>query len=217
MKTGPSRVIKVLIILSLLILAGVLLTGCHEHEFVEKIIENATCGQVGTKELTCSVCGRTETEEIPATGIHKYSNKVTTQATCAATGIKTFTCSVCGDAYTEEIPKNDKHTYKSTVKKEATCTADGTLEKKCSVCGDSKTEKISAKGHNYKTETTPATCTANGYINHTCTKKQSMRRGILGQQPHVQPQRNVRFAEKLKGQRLGISRGEPPAADAGQY
>ena len=93
----------------------------------------ADCTTDGVKTYTCTVCGKTKTETIPAIG-HSYGawtalddtwhqrvcanddshvekenhawdgGVITTAATCATEGEKTFTCTDCGATKTETIP-----------------------------------------------------------------------------------------------------------------
>ena len=46
-------------------------TCTHTHTWGEPVVKEATCTSAGSKTVTCSVCGETETETIPATG-HAY-------------------------------------------------------------------------------------------------------------------------------------------------
>lgn len=50
------------------------------HKWDEKIIKAATCTEVGEKKLVCSVCNRTKTEVIPATG-HSFATEWVSDAT----------------------------------------------------------------------------------------------------------------------------------------
>ncbi|MCD7927877.1 MAG: S-layer homology domain-containing protein, partial [Oscillospiraceae bacterium] len=59
----------------------------------------------GNRTYTCSACGDTYTESIPATGHSWDDGVVTTAATHKATGVKTYTCTVCGETKTETIAK----------------------------------------------------------------------------------------------------------------
>ena len=74
---------------------------CTEHKWDEgKVTKEATCTEAGEKIYTCTRCGETKTEEIPATG-HTYVDGV---------------CTGCGDklADKDEIViyyTNDVHTY----------------------------------------------------------------------------------------------------------
>lgn len=50
------------------------------HKWNEEIIKAATCTEVGEKKLVCSVCNRTKTEVIPATG-HSFATEWVSDAT----------------------------------------------------------------------------------------------------------------------------------------
>ncbi|MBQ7499571.1 MAG: hypothetical protein IJT91_01615 [Clostridia bacterium] len=80
--------------------------GLHEHIWNGGVITTApTCGDPGVKTYTCSVCGETMEEAIPATGRHTWdSGVVTTEPTTDSTGVRTYTCTVCGAEKRENIP-----------------------------------------------------------------------------------------------------------------
>ncbi len=117
-----------------------------DHTYTSEVTKEPTCIEPGITTYTCSKCGNTYTEEIPATGEHSYEEEVTKQPTCTENGETTYTCSVCGDTYTEEIPALG-HDYEETITKEATCTEAGEKTYICKTCGDSYTEEIAALGH----------------------------------------------------------------------
>ncbi|MBR2320415.1 MAG: endonuclease [Clostridia bacterium] len=83
--------------------------GCA-HNYVGRVTTAATCGKDGVKTYTCSLCGDSYTEVIPATGAHTYDNA------CDAD------CNACGTARTPA-----KHIY--------TAACDTT----CDVCGAVRT------------------------------------------------------------------------------
>ena len=61
----------------------------------------------GTMTYTCTVCGQTKTEVIPATGPHTHvwgEGTVTVAPTETTPGVCTYTCTVCGQTRTEIIP-----------------------------------------------------------------------------------------------------------------
>ena len=82
---------------------GITFAACT-HNYTFETTTAATCTADGVRTYTCSVCGNTYTEPIPATG-HSYDTGVVTKpATVAETGIRTYTCSVCKATCTETIP-----------------------------------------------------------------------------------------------------------------
>lgn len=109
-----SKLIK--FTLASILIAGAL-TGCvqptpqeHVHSFDEGTIRiQPTETSEGLKVFTCSGCGQTQNEILPATGTttcnHQWDNgTVTTAPTATAEGVKTFTCSVCGAKSYEILP-----------------------------------------------------------------------------------------------------------------
>ena len=81
---------------------------CHSYSFLDTYVSAlghswdggtvttaATCGASGAKTLTCTRCGATTTEVIPATGAHTYTDQVVAP-TCTEAGYTLHTCSVCG-------------------------------------------------------------------------------------------------------------------------
>jgi DNA-directed RNA polymerase subunit RPC12/RpoP len=168
-------------------------TETAAHTFT--VTETApTCSLEGKKVSTCSVCGKTETETIPALG-HDYQ-AVVTEPTCTAAGFTTYTCSRCGNSYTEagapalghvfgnwtDAGANHSRTcsrcnetetaaHSFTVEETAaTCTEAGKKVSTCSVCGHTDTETLPALGHNYVAVETAPTCTEAGYTTYTCSR-----------------------------------------------
>ena len=61
----------------------------------------------GVRTFTCTVCGATRTETIPATGAHTHvwdNGTVTIAPTETTPGVRTYTCTVCGQTKNEIIP-----------------------------------------------------------------------------------------------------------------
>lgn len=127
----------------------------------------ATCTDAGVRTYTCIVCGRTETESVPATG-HAYSGVITTPAGCTTPGVRTFTCSRCSDSYTTEIPATGVHTYSNE------WTYDSLYHWHASNCECTDKKKDEA-AHSYPSKATAVlqsdgtykfgyTCTTCGYI-----------------------------------------------------
>ena len=156
------------------------------HSYTSKVTLAASCTQNGLRTYTCTLCGLSYPESIPATG-HSYKS-VTTAPTCTAAGYTTYTCSSCGDSYTGNAiaatghsyvsgtctscgaaEPTCSHSYTSKVTTAATCTTDGVRTYTCSKCGDSYTETVKATGHSYTTVVYPPNCTSIGYTVYTCS------------------------------------------------
>ena len=106
----------------------------------------ASCTEAGSKKATCTVCGNTTTEVIPAAG-HTWNREYSTDtpATCITEGSESIHCSVC-DAVDETtvraIPKADHSFGEWKVVQEATENKEGLKERACTVCGKEETEVI---------------------------------------------------------------------------
>ena len=80
-----------------------------KHELGDPVVtKEPTCGDRGTQERICSVCGGKVTESIPATGEHTYDlehSEITKASTCTTKGTRVYTCVVCEKSrQTEELP-----------------------------------------------------------------------------------------------------------------
>ena len=138
----------------------------HEHSY-EKTAESApSCTEDGSITYTCTECGDSYTETVPATG-HSYTSAVTAP-TCTKNGYTTYICTVCGDSYVGDTVAALDHDYKMTMVA-ATCTKDGSKTYTCKRCGDSYTETIPENGHTYQTTVSEATCTRGGVTTYVCT------------------------------------------------
>mgnify|MGYP005805039819 CR=1 FL=1 len=129
-----------------------------------EVTEPATCTQAGTKLFTCTVCGDTKTETIPATGKHTSVTDPAVAPTCTKAGLTEGShCSVCGEIFTkqESIPATGHKWNDGVVTKEATCAETGVKLFTCTVCGDTKTETLPTTD-----EHTPVT---DSEIKPTCT------------------------------------------------
>ena len=84
----------------------------HEHTWDSgRITKSATCIAKGIKTYTCTVCGKTKTEDIIVAG-HKFGKwKTTKEATALAKGIRQRICTECGN-----IEKNDIAKLKAAAK-----------------------------------------------------------------------------------------------------
>lgn len=135
----------------------------YVHSYDDGVEKQApTCTNDGKAIFTCTVCGHTYTQTIPALG-HSYI-PVVTSPTCTGTGYTTFTCSGCGDSYTSDETPALGHSYNSGIETMApTCTAEGVMTFTCLTCSDSFTKSIAALGHKEASLPSAApTCTKPG-------------------------------------------------------
>ncbi len=144
------------------------------HTYNETITTPAGCTTEGAKTFTCTVCGYSYIETIPATG-HSFGEwKVTTAPACEKEGTETCTCAACGATKTRPVPAL-QHSYERAVTTEPTCTTEGLATFTCKTCGKQYTEIIPALGHKLTNHpAVDATCTEAGnpeYWNcETCHK-----------------------------------------------
>ena len=124
-------------------------SGKAEHTWNGgEVTKAATCGAAGEKTFTCTVCGATKTEEIPATGKHTPVDVPEQAATCTKAGHTAgVQCSVCGTIISgmEEISATG-HTWGAyTVTKHAVNGENGTKTRTCTSCHENETEDIKWK------------------------------------------------------------------------
>lgn len=140
----------------------------HEHVWGDGVVTmEPTCTTPGVKTYTCSVCQKTKTEEIPATGHQHTEVRNVKEATCTKEGYTGDTyCTDCGEKLSDGkiLPKKD-HDYEVKEHKDATCTKAGYTLFICKNCGDEKREEIPAAGHLHTEikNAKEATCMKAGY------------------------------------------------------
>jgi len=132
------------------------------HSYAETARVEATCGADGSVTYTCSVCGDSYTDTIPATGEHVYFDD------CSAI------CEVCG--YEREVSHNIVHVEAL----EPTCYEDGNIEYwYCDACGQAWLDEACTLNTNLRAVVLPmghgtithveakdATCYENGNIEY---------------------------------------------------
>ncbi len=126
----------------------------------------------GVRTFTCTVCGQTRTETIPATGAHDYQFTKTVAPTCTGGGYDLYICSGCGATERRNLTDAAGHKWDGgTVTTAPTETTPGVRTFTCTVCGDIREETIPATGaHDYRfTKTVAPTCTDGGYDLYTCS------------------------------------------------
>lgn len=117
------------------------------HDHISQITKQVTCETDGEKTFTCTRCGDTYTESIPATGHNDIVTVV--EPTCTADGYTEHKCKDCGRVVRSDVTKTLGHDYDSKITTKASCTEDGVLTYICTRCDESYTEKIPATGHKY--------------------------------------------------------------------
>ena len=147
----------------------------HEHVWGEgAITTRPTCTTPGVKTYTCSVCQKTKTEEIPATGHQHTEVRNVKEATCKEEGYTGDTyCTDCGEKLSSGEPTAKKaHDWdEGKVTTEATCKNTGVKTYTCNNCSETKTEVIPMTDHiwdNGKVTTKPS-CITPGVKTYTCT------------------------------------------------
>ena len=111
-----------------------------------KVTKEPTETENGVKTFTCTRCGETKTEVIPALSHEHSYDAVVTAPTCTDRGYTTHTCS-CGDSYVDTYTDALGHAWDSgKVTKQPTATETGVRIYTCTRCGAIKTETIPAGG-----------------------------------------------------------------------
>ena len=142
-----------------------------EHNYENRVVENASCEADGYKADVCTVCGHeANIEAIPATG-HNYEVTATVPATCTEDGTKTLTCSNCGRIIYESIPAIGHEYGDWVVTKEPSCTETGIETRYCAHnSSHTQTRPIDMVDHTYEwVVTTEPTVLAAGVESYKCT------------------------------------------------
>ena len=101
----------------------------------------------GVRTFTCTVCGQTRTETIPATGAHDYQFTKTVAPTCTGGGYDLYICSGCGATERRNLTDAAGHKWDGgTVTTAPTETTPGVRTFTCTVCSQTRTEAIPATG-----------------------------------------------------------------------
>ena len=141
----------------------------------------ATCTATGSTKYTCTICGHTYTDTIPALG-HDYSVQNTdsaylkSAATCTAAAVYYYKCSRCTAKGTDTFSSGNAlgHSWNAgVVTTSPTCVGTGVKTYTCTRCSTTKTEIIPATDHSWNTEytiDTLATCTTAGSKSRHCSK-----------------------------------------------
>lgn len=122
----------------------------QEHTWDSGIVTTKPdCIHAGVRTYTCTVCGDTKTETIPATGVHVHTWQLTKRvpATCTEDGYDLYTCAKCGAVeHRNEVAAFGHMMNAGEVVIKPTATTSGVRVYTCSVCGETKAETIPATG-----------------------------------------------------------------------
>lgn len=142
------------------------LSVIHDYVVTETVMPTCTTG--GYTEYTCTDCGNSYQDEVPALGHNYLINNVL--PTCLEQGYTVHTCMRCKDAYTDQPVNSLGHEYDEK-KIEATCEDEGYTLHTCKRCGDMYSDKnTSPLGHSYGSKSVLATCTEGGYSLYECKR-----------------------------------------------
>lgn len=152
----------------------------HTHTWNQgTITKAASCIEAGAKTYTCTICGETKTETIPALGhdygewekyddlihkrvckrdihhvekqSHRYDEgQVVIKPTCTRVGEKIYICQDCGYMKRENLSKLDHHDYDDgKIVVVPTCTTKGVKVYTCKNCGETKSEELDYDPQNH--------------------------------------------------------------------
>ena len=114
-----------------------------------RVTTKPTEDTAGVRTYTCTVCGDTKTETIPATGVHVHTWQLTksVHATCTEDGYDLYTCAKCGAVeHRNEVTAFGHKMNAGEVVIKPTATTSGVRVYTCTVCGATKAQTIPATG-----------------------------------------------------------------------
>ncbi len=130
------------------------------HSMTWVTVSNPTCTSEGYRDYKCSKCGVVTNSA--SIGRVSHSPNMSS-ASCT----EDKRCTMCGCVLQS---KTGHHYSDQYYTKAPTCNAGGAMLQKCSGCGETKIVQVGPTGkHNYKAESTNATCTQPGSSYEICT------------------------------------------------
>lgn len=166
-------------------------TKC-EHQYQSAVTTEASCGTVGIKTFTCTLCNDTYTEEIPVLE-HTYTKEVTKEPTCAEKGVATYICAICNHTKKEDVETVAHIMGEAIVSKTPTCKEEGEQSASCTVCGATEVAgKIPVVEHTYKSKVSKeAACTTGGEETLTCSVCGNIKTESINKLGHDYKQKKV--------------------------
>jgi len=162
--------------------AQLCVNGCNqpgpvvEHTWNDGVITTpATCQTEGVKTFTCTVCSATKTEVIPVDSTaHNFGGEFVEAGTGHAHMCQNEGCKAHDTVQMHQL---------TTTTPPVACGDAGSVVTKCEVCSYTSTKVLEALKHDWSiVETTPATCTKDGFtVNHCarCGLPQETSRKVL--------------------------------------
>ena len=146
------------------------------HNYQETARVEAAIEVEGYVEYTCSNCGDTYVDVIPALPKPEHKHELTTNttpATCVDNGVITTVCTDCGEIIEEVVIEATGHNYQETARVNADIEIEGYVEYTCVNCSDSYVVILPAlekPAHTHELETieVAATCTTEGSVIVRC-------------------------------------------------
>ena len=115
--------------------------------------------QPGTIVFTCTVCQKTDEQEVSVDGCaHEGAAEETTDATCGQAGETVWSCPVCGARKTTVLPATEAHTWDEGTAGQEPCTAVFT----CTGCGKSEVRAVACTHPDAVTTVKNPTCAQAG-------------------------------------------------------
>ncbi len=146
-----------------------------DHIYSYTVTKEPTATATGTLTGTCTICGQTVAVTLPKLNTTDYSKSTIKAATCTATGLDRYIWKT--DTYGSfsflVTTAAKGHSSVADPAVTPTCTTPGKTEgAHCTVCNTVLTAQTSlgALGHEYSSVVTVATCTAQGYTTHICSR-----------------------------------------------
>ena len=143
-KQSTRKFLKLVVALVALFLLGasaLMLASCKEEQHVHQwdagtVTTQPTCSTDGVKTFTCSGCGETRSEPVPATNDHAWEKIKVYANSCESEGWTVYECSVCHEQKQDDwTPKLDhQYVLVEDESSEATCTEAGYRTYECSYC-----------------------------------------------------------------------------------
>ena len=132
----------------------------------------ASCEEDGIILYTCTECGETKEETIPASG-HQFARTESSEETCTFDGYTLDVCTVCGEENRQVIPAHGHTEGDWETIQEPTEDNEGIRVKKCTECGatlDSESIPVIEHEHKFEIEIehVDATCEEDGHILYQC-------------------------------------------------